>query len=273
MTKRTGGLCDTGSTLRCYSTRRRFTIPLYMGLCIQRLGCNPDMRNPTLHVIPKTDWISALGPFSEATVRINNYSPTAMPGQPPASAFHLANDSRIGLPNGTSGSFNIPAIRQSPYSIYINDLNSATIDIDAQRGWATISIFFEDEGHEVVGNCVGNIACICGDPQIDLDDAELLTSLRVGAEAGRLVIRETTADFRSTFDETGPCRENVCAFLCDSIRPDRESRTRESIQNAAVNFFNTNGALLETLLSARLRELGVVGRSRPQSSVVAESSS
>jgi hypothetical protein len=216
-----------------------------------------DAQRSTLRVIPKSEWISALGPFSRATVRINNYSPTAIRGQPPASAFHLANSSRLGLPNGVSVPFNIPVIRQDPYSIYVNDLNSRGINIDARSGAAFVSIRFEDEGYEIIGNCVENLVCICGDPRIHLNDAELLTRLRIGVNAGSLVIREITSEFRSSFDESGPCRDNVCAFACDIFAPNRESRTRDAIQHAADRFFDSNRGLVESLLNARLRDLGV----------------
>ena len=244
---------------------RRFPVSAGSWVVFIQLACNPAFRAENVRIIPEAEWIEALGPFSAAVVRVNNYSPTPMPGQPAVSAFHVADDSQISLAGGVSVPFDIPLIRQDPYSIYISDMNSTSIGIDAFSGAASVLVSFEEEGQEIIGNCVENAACVCGDPRIDLDGAELVLRLPVEAAGGRLVLTDISAEFRSTFDETGPCRDNLCAFLCDIIRPNRENRTREAIQNAAVAFFQMNRGLIEGLLNDRIMELGVT---RPITSAV-----
>jgi len=223
-----------------------------VGLAIS--GCREN-------AIPKSQWLGGLSSlFAGAAVRANNYSATPVDGQPPESRFHLADDSALTLPSGASIAFDIPVTRREPYSLYVNDLRSNGIGVDAGGGRVTVRVTFESAGPEIVGNCVDNVACICGDPRIELDGGALDISFGIAAARGALVLDRIGATFGSGFSETGPCHENVCAFLCDVIRPDRESNARTAIETAARRFVDNNRSLIEAQLNTHVRGLGVTGR-------------
>lgn len=219
----------------------------------------------TQRTIPKSEWLSALDPVTAGTVRLNNYSPTPVPGQPPVQLFHLANDSSFALP-APLVTFDIPIARQEPYTFYIQDMRSEAITTDAERGRALIRIAFEDDGAELVGNCVDNWSCICGDPRIDLDDSQLDLMFRLAARDNQLVLSQPGARFASGFSETGPCRENVCAAACDLFAPDRENQARAAIESRAQGLLVAQQAVIEAALNARLRS--IIGAATPISSAM-----
>lgn len=210
----------------------------------------------TTHVIPKEDWISALEPLTAATIRLNNYSSTPVPGQPPVSAFHVANDATFELPSPPlSRRFDIPIARQEPYSFYINDLRSTDITVDAIGGRALIRTSFEDEGQELIGNCVDNLICVCGDPRIDFDEARLDLAFRLRMQDARIVLWQPAARFTSTFGETGPCHNNLCAFACDLFAPDRENQARAAIERQATALITLQRPVVEDLVNTRVRSI------------------
>lgn len=217
--------------------------------CGLSVGCDDNVR-----VIPKGDWLPALEPLTAARVRLNNFSPTQVPGQPAVSAFHVADDSTFTMA-GVALPFNIPITRQDPYSFYLHDMRSTGTTVDASGGRVVIRVAFESEGHELVGNCVENLFCICGDPRIDLDDARLDLEFRIGARDNRLVLSEVGARFVSSFGEAGPCRDNACAVACDLFAPNRENQARAAIERQATSFLESQRPTLETLLNAHLRSV------------------
>jgi hypothetical protein len=155
--------------------------------------------------------------------------------------------------------FDIPVQRAEPYSLYINDLRSIGVMTETRSRSAAVSIFFEGEDLEVIGNCVDNLACVCGEPKVDLDDMVLEVLISFGAEGGELVIDDMRAEMRSTFEESGPCVDNVCAFACDLFVPDRESEARRAVEEQVLHFLEGKRRVLEQIFRAHLEGLGVTG--------------
>lgn len=213
------------------------------------------------NTIPESRWLGGLSTlFAGAALRANNYSATPVDGQPPESRFYLADDSTLTLPSGAAIRFDIPVTRRAPYSLYVNDLRSNGIGADAGGGRVTVRVTFESAGSEIIGNCVGfDVGCLCGHPRIELDGGALDISFGITAARGALVLHRIGAAFGSGFSETGPCHENLCAFLCDVIRPDRDSDARAAIETAARRFVENNRGIIEARLNAHVRGLGITG--------------
>lgn len=223
-------------------------------------GCCRDGVRTETRTLTKEEWIGSLGgTFGDLTLRLNNYTPNFGEFREEAElAFFKPNDSFLAIGSlGISFPFDIQVQRSDPYSLYVNDINSTRVVPDARGGKAVITIEFEDNDTEVVGNCVDNFFCFCGDPAVNLDDLKIDILLTLGAAGGRVVIRDVDARMRSTFEESGPCVDNACAFACDLLAPDRESTARSSIEGRVVEFFNMNRGLVEGLLNNHLRSLGV----------------
>lgn len=232
---------------------RPLAVLLAVFLAVSTTACREER-------LTEAQWTGGLaGLVATASVRLNNFSPTPIAGAPPVRAFYLANDSSLTL-GGVSLVFDIPTQRREPYTFYISDIRSSGAAMDVAAGRATLRISFESAGPELIGNCVENIACICGEPRVELDSGVLDLSFEVAARGGRLVLDDIRSNFSASYDEAGPCRDNACAFLCDIIRPDRASRAREAVERAATGFLNGNRGLVETALNAQVRRLGVTGR-------------
>lgn len=225
-------------------------------------GCCEDGVRTESQTLEKEEWIGALSAtFDGVSLRLNNYTPNDHEfSAEDVSAFYKPDDSYLRVDAlDLDIAFDIPLQRQNPYSIYINDVNSTSFEPDARSRKGLITIFFEEGGTEIVGNCVDNIACICGDPRINLNDMKIEVWLSVGAAGGRLTISDIAAELSSTYEETGPCVDNVCAFACDLFAADRESQMREAIEEQVVNHFNSYRGIIEGLFNDHLESLGVSG--------------
>src|SRR5690606_33634774 len=146
-----------------------------------------------------------------------------------------------------------------PYSIYINDVNSTGFAPDARMRNGLITLLFEEYGTEVVGNRVGNIACVCGDARRTLTQTKTGGCITVAARAGRLTIAHIDAKLSATDEETGPCVDNVCAFACDLFAADRESQMQDAVEAQVITHFNAYKGIIEGLFNNHLETLGVTG--------------
>lgn len=227
---------------------------LYLSAC-----CSDGVRRE-VRTLPESEWIGMLnGLFAEIDLRLNNYTPNDHEFDPSDErAFYKPDDSFFRLEAlGVNLVFDIPVQRQDPYSLYINDVNSVSFTPGTRGGKALITIDLEDEGYEVIGNCVNNAFCFCGDPRVHLNDMKLDVLLSFGARAGRLTITETLVEMSSTFEEEGPCHDNACAFACDLLAPERENQAKEQIEQQVAAYFMNNRVIVETLFNEHIRSLGV----------------
>lgn len=225
-------------------------------------GCCENGVRTEAKTLAKEEWIGALQTtFDGISLRLNNYTPNDHEfSSEDVSAFYKPDDSYLRVePLDLDIDFDIPLQRQDPYSIYINDVNSSSFEPDARSRRGLITIFFEENGTEIIGNCVDNVICICGDPKINLDEMKIEVWLNVDAAGGRLIISDIDATLSSTFEETGPCVDNACAFACDLFAADRESQMRDAIEAQVINHFNSYKAIIEGLFNDHLQTLGITG--------------
>lgn len=231
---------------------------MFMGLFFS--ACCTDGVRREVRTLPEEEWIGMLrGIFDNVTLRLNNYTPNDHEfDASDERAFYKPNDSFFRLDAlDVELTFDIPVQRQDPYSLYINDISSTSFTPGTHAGKAVVTILLEDEGTEVIGNCVNNAFCFCGDPKVNLNDMQLDVMLSFGARSGRLVITETAVVMSSTFEEEGPCHDNACAFACDLLAPDRENQAREQIEQQVAAYFMTNRGIIEVLFNEHIQSLGV----------------
>ncbi|SRR5690606_37019881 len=225
-------------------------------------GCCENGVRTEAVTLEKAEWIGALRTtFDGISLRLNNYTPNDHEfSAENVSAFYKPDDSYLTVEAlGLNIPFDIPLQRQEPYSIYINDVNSTGFEPDARMRKGLITILFEEDGTEVIGNCVENIACVCGDPRINLNQMKIEVWLTVGARAGRLTIADIDAKLSATYEETGPCVDNVCAFACDLFAADRESQMQDAVEAQVITHFNAYKGIIEGLFNNHLETLGVTG--------------
>lgn len=225
-------------------------------------GCCENGIRTEAETLAKEDWIGALNStFAGISLRLNNYTPNDHEfSAADVSAFYKPDDSYLRVDAlDLDIAFDIPLQRQDPYSIYINDVNSTGFTPDACSRKGLITISFEDAGTEIIGNCVNNAFCDCGDPRVNLNDMKIDVWLTIGASGGRLTISDIAANLSSTFEETGPCVNNFCAFACDLFAADRESQMRDAIEAQVVQHFNSYRGIIEGLFNDHLESLGISG--------------
>src|SRR4030095_6100909 len=133
--------------------------------------CQKNSSNFVTHNFSKQQWIGGLTSiFNGMKLHLNNFTSTKHQyEQDDAYAYKNPSSSSLAVPSVSSVplQFDSPVTRQDPYSIYINDVNSSGFAADAYSGKAYVSISFESDGTEIIGDCVNNIACICGSPRLD----------------------------------------------------------------------------------------------------------
>ncbi len=193
-------------------------------------GCDKN-NQPKLvtHHFTKDQWVGGLmGMFSSARIHVNNYTPVKNKyANGDTYAYEYPQSSSISLPSmNFSTNFDEDVIRQDPYSFYVQDLNSTRFGGDAHDGYAYLTIYFEGDGVEIIGNCVNNVACVCTDPTLDLNNIVAVIPFQFKPKNGSVEIM-SSADISGappiTFTpvvvkETGPCVNNACAAFCPSDR-------------------------------------------------------
>ena len=226
-------------------------------------GCQKNSTKFVTHVFPKQQWIGGLsGIFNGMKLHLNNYTSTK---------YQYEQDDNYAYDNPTSSSlliptlsnvpwtFDVPVTRQDPYSIYINDVNSTRFKTDAYDGDAYITISFESDGTEIIGDCVNNVACICGSPSLDMSNIMTVIPLTFAPANGSLSIAAGDVSFTADVSETGPCVNNVCAFFCDILAPNRNSDMQTAIAKFIEDFVDQNSGLISTPFVQYLKTLGVNG--------------
>src|SRR3954469_22346924 len=212
-------------------------------------GCQKDTKI-TSHVFPKQQWIGGLSSiFVGMKLHLNNYTGTKHQWvQDDNFAYDYPKSSSLSIPSVSSvpWPFDVPVTRQEPYSIYLNDINSARFTTDAHDGSAFISVSFESDGVEIIGDCVNNLICICGSPTLNLGNIVTLIPLAFAPKDGSVSISSGNVSFTSTVTESGPCSNNACAFFCDLLVPNRNSDMQKAIQKFIEDFIDQNSGLLST---------------------------
>lgn len=224
-------------------------------------GCDKNNQPKIVnHNFTKQQWIGGLiSTVSTLKLHLNNYTATKNEfEQSDTYAYENSNSSLITL--GTvSTPFDIPVTRQDPYSIYLNDVNSTRLQGDAHDGLAFITINFESDGTEIIGDCVNNIACICGAPKLDLSNIVAIIPLAFAVGNGTVSIEAQDATFTSDISESGPCVNNACAFFCDILAPNKNSDMQKAIAKFFEDYVNQNSALIAIPFNQYLQKLGVSG--------------
>lgn len=223
-------------------------------------GCHKDSSKLVTHNFTKKQWVGGLmGLVSSLKVHLNNYTPTKHQyNQDDNFAYENSKSSSYTL-NNVTNTFDIGVTRQDPYSVYINDVNSARIQGDAHDGLAFLNISFESDGTEIIGDCVNNAACICGAPKMDLKDILTTVPLAFGISDGAVTIEAQDVSFTASVTETGPCVNNACAFLCDLLAPNKNTQMQNAIGDSMEVFLNSKSSLLAIPFNQYLKQLGVSG--------------
>ena len=227
-------------------------------------SCKKNQPNFVTHVFPKQQWIGGLiGIFSGMKLHLNNYTSAAHQyEQDDNYAYEDPKSSSLLIPSlsNVPWAFDVPVTRQDPYSIYIDDVNSTRLAADAHDGEAFITINFESDGTEIIGDCVNNVSCICGSPRMDLTNIITLVPLTFApASDGSASVSAGDVSFTSDISETGPCVNNACAFLCGILAPNRQSDMQKAIQKFIEDFVDQNSALISSPFTQYLKTLGVSG--------------
>jgi hypothetical protein len=225
-------------------------------------SCQKDTKIST-HVFPKQQWIGGLSSiFTGMKLHLNNYTPAKHQYVlDDNSAYDYPKSSSLSIPTVSSvpWPFDVPVTRQDPYSIYLNDVNSARFITDAHDGYAYITVSFESDGVEIIGDCVNNLICVCGSPTVDLNNISTAIPLAFAPKDGSVSISSGNVSFSSTVTESGPCVNNACAFFCDILEPNRNTEMQKAIQEFIEDFIDQNSGLISTPFAQYLKTLGVTG--------------
>lgn len=225
-------------------------------------GCQKNTKFVT-HVFPKQQWIGGLSSiFSGMKLHLNNYTASKHQyEQDDNYAYEYPNSSSLSIPSLSNVplAFDLEVARQDPYSIYLNDINSTRLITDAHDGFAYITINFESDGTEIIGDCVNNLFCICGSPAMDLSNIVTVIPLIFVPKDGAASITSGNVSFSSDKAESGPCVNNACAFFCDILAPNRKSDMQKAIQNFIGDYIDQKSGLIAPLFTNYLKTLGVNG--------------
>ncbi|MFL5740842.1 MAG: hypothetical protein ACJ75B_11535 [Flavisolibacter sp.] len=225
-------------------------------------GCKKDTKLVT-RVFPKQQWIGGLSSiFTGMKLHLNNYTPIKHNyEQDDNYAYDNPNSSSLSIPSLgiVPWAFDVPVTRNNPYSIYLNDINSTRFTTDAHDGYAYITINFESDGTEIIGDCVNNIICVCGSPKMDLGNIVTSIPLAFVPKDGAASVGSGDVSFSSDVAETGPCVNNACAFFCEIFAPNRNTDMQKAIQNYIGDFIDQNSGLISTPFTQYLKTLGVSG--------------
>jgi hypothetical protein len=213
---------------------------------------------PAFVTIPVATWRNALNNvFTNSSVRLNNYTPVQNQYDRNERQFYRPNDSYLRLVfNGTPIQYPIPidVIQTGPdrmYKMYVNDWNTRNIIARNEGNRIKISLLFESDGTEIIGNCYNNFWCGSSPaPNFNYSDAVIDIYLDLRAERGQISYNATNR-FTATVAESGPCVNNFFAMFCPA---DRSSLIKTTIENKLNEHLNSDtvrslmGALFAQLL-------------------------
>jgi hypothetical protein len=236
---------------------------LLISICCFYFNCQKKSANFVTHNFSKQQWIGGLtNIFSGLKLHLNNFTSIKHQyEQADEFAYENPSSSSLSVPSVSSVplTFDSPVTRQDPYSIYLNDVNSSGFATDAYNGDAYVTISFESDGTEIIGDCVNNIACICGSPRLDLSNITTVIPLTFWPKDGGVNIEAGDVSFHATIAESGPCVNNACAFLCDIFAPNRKSDMQTAIEQYMEDYVDGNSGLISPLFTQYLKTLGVSG--------------
>lgn len=222
-------------------------------------GCCQDGKRTEIRTLPASEWTTVFSAITEATLRINNYTPNAYEfDSTDLRAFYRPSDSVLRLGDGGELRFDVPVSREPPYSVYINDLNSTGVELGTSGKRVALTIALESDGDELIGNCVSHAQCICGDPIMNLDEGKLQISFLLVAEDGVVKPTAFRTTLVSTYTERGPCQSNLCAFQCEPIE-EREDTARTAIESQVTEFLSENQALFTVAIATGMQALNIEG--------------
>lgn len=209
---------------------------------------------PPAATITAATWKSAFNQvFSKSAVRFNNYTPVQNQYDRNERQFFKPDDSYIQLWfNNRMNKLPIPidVIQVGPnsmFKMYVNDWNSQQISISPENGSIKISLYMEDGGTEIVGNCYNNFACgFTPTPAFNYTNSRIDIFLKLIAENGKVSYNATTV-FNADVAESGPCVNNLFAFLCPS---NRAGLFKSNIENTIAAYLNHQ--MFKPLVSALL---------------------
>jgi len=195
--------------------------------------CEKKETNFVTHNFSKQQWLGGLNDiFNGMKLHLNNFTPTK---------HQYEQDDNYAYGSPTSSSLDVPAVssvpfvfdspvtRQDPYSVYINDVNFSGFTTDAYN---YITVAFESDGTEIMGDCVNNLICVCGSPRLDLTNTTALIPLTFAPGSGGAVnIAAGDVAFTANIAESGPCVNNACAFLCDIFEPNSKATCKQQLKN------------------------------------------
>jgi hypothetical protein len=197
-----------------------------------------NLRGTTIN---RSTWTSTLNSiFQSSAVRLNNFTPNQNQYRTNERQFYKPDDSYIRLRfSGTDYTLPIPIdiAEVGPNNMckmYINDWNTNQITADAEEGRLKITLRFEDNGVEVESNCYNNFFCFQGCPKFDYFNSTITIWLNLIAQNGRLSYN-ANAVFSATANESGPCVNNLFAFLCPSDRAGMVKSIIETKLNEHLN--------------------------------------
>ncbi len=226
--------------------------------------CEKKSTNFVTHNFQKQQWIGGLNDiFNGMKLHLNNFTSTKHQyEQDDNYAYENPKSSSLAIPSLTSvpWQFDSPVTRQDPYSVYINDVNSSGFATDAYNGDAYITVAFESDGTELIGDCVNNLICVCGSPRLDLTNTTAVIPLTFAPGSdGAVNIAAGDVAFTANIAESGPCANNACAFLCDIFEPNRKSDMQTAIEKFIEDFVDQNSGLISPPFTQYLKTLGVSG--------------
>jgi len=236
---------------------------LLISICCFFPDCQKNSSNFVTHNFSKSQWMGGLSSiFNGLKLHLNNFTSSKHQYQPEDEyAYENPNSSSLAIPSLSSvpWQFDSPVTRQDPYSVYINDVNSSGFATDAYDGKAYVTISFESDGTEIIGDCVNNIACICGSPRLDLSNTTAVIPLTFWPKDGGASLGAGDVSFNANIAESGPCVNNACAFLCDIFEPNRKSDMQTAIEKFIEDFVDNNSGLISAPFTQYLKTLGVSG--------------
>ncbi len=215
--------------------------------------------SPTIR-ITLADWRQTLnGIFSTTAMRLNNYTPIPNQYFQNERQFLKPDDSYFKLNfNGYPFRYPIPidVMEVGPdnmFKLYVNDWNSNTITAVPENRRIRVTLTMEDDGVEILGNCYNNFSCgFTSPPQFNYYNSKIDIYLTLKPVNGHLSY-DAEAIFTANVSESGPCVDNVFAFLCPSNRASIIKSKLETKLNDILNEVTVKtllGSVLDKMLPA-----------------------
>lgn len=198
--------------------------------------------------IERRQWFPAFSLLmATLKLKINNYTPTAFQyNSNNTYKFHKPFDCTLklgGRNNEVSQTFDLPATRQNPATIYFTDMRNMVPQTALENGAIKISFRFEAAGHEVLGNCIDNLICGNGIWWFDLDDVQVDIFLYPTVENGKLTYSNAKALVKGRLQSVG---FNVVGEILEFLN-NQVFQTASNIFTDVLNRADIKAAFTESL--------------------------